>query len=111
MSEKLFKWEYHITGSKECTYHSVKEEITGRTIALLYDKDLTSQELEKYGKLIASAPNLREKAIDAAIESCEYKADWCCGEAEYHGKILLEPNICKGKECLHIKRFIEKLNN
>jgi len=53
---------------------------------------------------------LTEKAVDAFIESCEYKDDWCCGAREYHGAILTKPDICKGKECQSVKKFINQLN-
>ena len=58
----------------------------------------------------AGAEFMIEKAIEAAIQSCEYKADWCCGEAEHHGAILHSPEVCKGKECPHIQAFINNLN-
>ena len=57
-NKKLFKWEYYVTGSKERVYHNIKEEVTYRTIALLYNKDLTKSEIEEYAQLIASAPEL-----------------------------------------------------
>lgn len=54
---------------------------------------------------------MKKKAVEAFIESCEYKSDWCCGCAEAHGSILSEPDICIGEKCPSVKRFIDKLNN
>ena len=54
---------------------------------------------------------IQQKAIDAYIENCEYKSDWCCGCAESHGAILSEPDVCMGRDCPYVKGFIEKLNS
>ena len=54
---------------------------------------------------------MREHAIEAAIETCEFRADWCCGAREFGGAILDSPDICKGKDCLYIKKFIKMLDN
>lgn len=54
---------------------------------------------------------IQQKAIDAYIENCEYKSDWCCGCAEAHGAILAEPDVCMGKDCPTVKQFIDKLNS
>lgn len=53
---------------------------------------------------------IKDKAISAFIESCEYKSDQCCWCAIAHGCDEDKPDICLHENCASVKRFIDKLN-
>ena len=54
---------------------------------------------------------MRERAIEAYIQCCEYKFDWFCGVREVQGVILTEPDVCEGQNCPYVKSFIELIDN
>ena len=54
---------------------------------------------------------MREQSIEAAIQSCEHKEDWICRVRGFCGAILSGPDVCKGRECPGIKKFIQTLDN
>ena len=54
------KWSYHVTGGKAEYYHNIQEGDWGKTIALMYDKHCSDDEIKANAQLIASAPELLE---------------------------------------------------
>ena len=54
---------------------------------------------------------MRERAIDAYIQSCEYMEEGMCGAREFHGTILDSPDFCRGKDCPSVAKFRKLLDN
>jgi len=69
-------------------------------------------ETEKAIKAVETAESeIRERAIEALIQSCPFYYEGACGAREQYGAILSAPDFCKEEECFIVKAFINFLDN